>query len=139
MHFTPETPTYFEWLALIQQDAAQAKQLMIAIKARDKREGLMSDASLQNSVENYLRALKLLDIAGDPAIAKRIIYYTRLGRVLLGPYLELEDWIALIDNDPTFARDVWLAWKARQAMLGLSSPQGLLRCINLYYEAREQR
>src|SRR5690349_17689482 len=35
-----EVPSFHEWVMLIQQDTAQAKQLLIRVKARNKQQGL---------------------------------------------------------------------------------------------------
>jgi DNA anti-recombination protein RmuC len=58
---------------LIQQNAAQARQLVIALKARNKKQGLFADVSLQMSIEDYERALRLFTTAAtDPAQAEYI-------------------------------------------------------------------
>jgi hypothetical protein len=140
MRFTPDIPTFFEWLARIQADAAEAKQLMIAIKARDRIQGLMADPSLTISLNEYDQAQTLVAKAAfDLTEEKRLIYFDRLGQALLGPYPEREDWAALIDGDPVFARDVCVAWKTRQAMLGVAAPKALVRSVELYYEVSKQR
>ena len=135
-----DTPTFAEWVALIQQDAAQAKKLMIALKTRNKIDGLMADPSLTISLNEYDQAQTLISAAADdPAEAKRLIHFTRLGQALLGPYPEREDWITLIDDDPVFARNVCLAWKTKQAMLGLQTPLALAQSIELYYAIKAER
>ncbi len=104
----PDTPTIFEWLALIQQDPAQARKLMITIKARDKIQGLFADPALTISVEEYDEAQRLLAAAaGDPAIARRAAHMARLGQATMGPSPDRAAWQALIAADPDFrARSV---------------------------------
>jgi len=92
----PDTPTIFEWLALIQQDPAQARKLMITIKARDKIQGLFADPALTISVEEYDEAQRLLAAAaGDPAIARRAAHMARLGQATMGPSPDRAAWQAL--------------------------------------------
>jgi hypothetical protein len=139
MHFTSDTPTYFEWFALILQDAAKAKQLMIAIKARDRREGLMADPSLQISVENYERAQRLIHAAqGDPDQIQHVSYLAKLGKASLGPYPDRNEWLRLIHQDAAFAEDVCTAIRTKQALFGSRTPRAVIDSIEAYYAARAE-
>jgi len=140
MHSTSDTPTYFEWFALIQQDAAEAKRLMIAIKARNKIEGLMADPSSEISVENYERAQALIHAAqGDPDQTQHVSYLARLGKASLGPYPDRDEWLRLIQEDAQFAKDVCTAIRTKQALFGSRTPQPVLDSIKAYDAAKGER
>ena len=129
----PDVPSFYEWVMLIQQDAAQAHQLLIALKARSKKQGLFASASLEISIEDYQRALRLFTTAmTDPAQAEYITRIARIGRATVGPYPDREDWLTLIKDDPDFARSVYMALRAKQAMFGLQTPQAILISIAAY-------
>ncbi len=59
----PETPTLYEWVALIQQDPAQARKLIIAITVRNNIQGLLADPALTISMQDYNEAQRLLAAA----------------------------------------------------------------------------
>ena len=134
MRFSTDTPTLAEWIALIQQDSAQAKKHMISLKARNKLQGIMAEPALEISVEDYDRAQRLL-AAQDTATSEKVARLARLGHARLRPYREQVDWLELIGREPVFAREVYDALRARQAMLGLSAPQPLLDSIAAYRAA----
>ncbi len=122
-----------EWVALIQHDPAQATKYMIAIKAQNKIQGLLADPSLTISVEKYDEAQRLLAAAADdPATARRAAHMARLGQATMGPSPDRDTWQALIAADPDFAQDVCIALEAKAALLGLHTPQALLRSIATY-------
>ncbi|MBK9715615.1 MAG: hypothetical protein IPO81_30695 [Kouleothrix sp.] len=132
-----DTPTIHEWAALIQRDPAEAKRLLIALKARNKMQGLLAGPSLTISIEAYAEAQQQIAAATrDPAEAERLALMERLGQALLGPYPDRDAWLALLRDDPAFAHKLWLALRARAAMLGLQAPQALLRSIELYDELK---
>jgi len=82
----PDVPTFDEWVMLIQQNAVQAHQHVIALKARSKQQGLFADVSLEISIEDYEQAQRLFTAATtDPAQAERIARIARIGRATLGP------------------------------------------------------
>jgi hypothetical protein len=104
----PDVPSFDEWVMLIQQNAQQASQLVIALKARNKRQGLFADASLEMSIEDYQRAQRLFTTAAtDPAQAERINRIAHNGRATVGPYPDREDWVMLIKDDPDFAQSLY--------------------------------
>jgi hypothetical protein len=136
----PDVPSFDEWVMLIQQNAAQASQLVIALKARHKKQGLFADASLELSIEDYDRAQRLFTTATtDPAQAERIDYIARLGRATLGPYPDREEWLTRIKDDPSFARAVYVALRTKEAMFGLQTPQAILMSIAAYDSAIEEQ
>src|SRR3954453_18823974 len=101
----PDVPSFDEWVMLIHQNPVQAKQLLIALKARNKMQGLLADASLELSIEAYERAQRLFAaLATDPAQAERIASTARIGPAIVGPVPDREDWLAMIKDDPEFAR-----------------------------------
>jgi hypothetical protein len=127
------TPTFHEWVALIQQDSTQAKQLLVSLQAQLKKQGLMADPGLDISIEDYEKAQNLLSAAlSDPRRAERIAYITRFGEALLGPYPDREDWLRLIREDPNFAQELCFALQTKQVLLGLHTPQDLLKSIEIY-------
>src|SRR5215212_6844550 len=93
----PAVPSFNEWIMLIQENAAQAKQLLILLKARNKKQGLFADASLEMSIEDYERAQRWFAKATTaPEQAQRIAHSARIGRATVGPYPDREDWLTLI-------------------------------------------
>jgi hypothetical protein len=128
-----EAPSFHEWVMLIEQNPAQAKQLLIAVKARNKQEGLLADPSLEISIEAYERAERLFaKAATDPARAEYITRIARIGRAILGPYPDREDWLKLIDDDPGFAQSVYAALQTKRAMFGLQTPRAIEMSIAAY-------
>src|SRR5438477_9709150 len=96
----PDVPSFDEWVMLIQQDAVQASQLLIALKAINKKQGLFADPSLELSIEAYERAHRLFaKAATDPEQAERVTRIARIGRATVGPYPAREDWLAMIKDD----------------------------------------
>ena len=137
---TIDIPTINEWVVLLQDDPVSAKKLMIAIKARNKMQGLFADPSLTLSLEEYERAQQLLEASrNDPVAAAKLAHATRLGRALLGPYPDRAAWLALLQNDPAFAHSLSLALRTREAMLGPQAPQVLLHSIALYNVLKAQQ
>jgi hypothetical protein len=135
----PDVPSFHEWVMLIQQNAEQASQLVIALKARNKKQGLFADPSLMISIEEYEDAQRLFTKAtNDPEQAKRITHIARVGRATLGPYPEREDWVTMIKDDPDFAQEVYGALQTKEAMFGLQTPQAILMSIAAYTAAREE-
>jgi hypothetical protein len=135
-----DVPTFDEWVMLIHQNAVQARQLLIALRARNKKQGLFADASLTLSIEDYERAQRLFTAATtDPTQAERIARIARIGRAILGPYPEREDWVALIKDDPDFARSVYTALRTKQEMFDLQTPQAILMSIAAYASASEEQ
>jgi hypothetical protein len=135
----PDVPSFDEWVMLIQESAAQACQLVIALKARNKKQGLFADASLQMSIEDYQRALRLFTTAAtDPAQAEYITRIARIGRATVGPYPDREDWLTLIKDDPDFAQSVYGALQTKQAMFGLQTPQAIVMSIAAYAAVIEE-
>ena len=129
----PDVPTFDEWVMLIQQNAAEAKQLLIAFKVRNKQQGLLADASLEISIEDYARAQRLFtEATTDPEQAERITRIARIGRASVGPYPDREDWLTLINDDPKFAEEVYGALQAKQAMFGLQTSQPIVMSIAAY-------
>lgn len=93
----------------------------------------MTDPALEISVENYDRAQHFLSkAANDPQQAERIARMAAVGRVTLGGYPSREDWLALIQTDPTFAQLVYYELKTKQALLGLQAPQAIKISIETY-------
>jgi hypothetical protein len=136
----PEVPSFHEWVMLIQQDAVQASQLVIALKARNKQQGLFADPSLEISIEEYERAQRLFTTATtDPARADYIARIARIGRAVLGPYPEREDWVTLVKDDPDFARSLFKALQAKRAMFGLQTPQAIVMSIVAYTAVTGER
>lgn len=137
---TIDIPTINEWVVLLQDDPVSAKKLMIAIKARNKMQGLFADPSLTLSLEEYERAQQLLEASrNDPVAAAKLVHATRLGRALLGPSPDRAAWLALLQNDPAFAHSLSLALRTREAMLGPQAPQVLLHSIALYNVLKAQQ
>jgi len=135
----PTTPTFYEWVALIQQDSVQASQLVISLQAQLKKQGLMADPALTISIEDYAQAKNMLStVTSDPDQAKRVTHITRLGQATLGLYPSHDDWVALIREEPHFARELCNALKTKQALLGLQTPQDLLTSIGTYYSLTGQ-
>jgi hypothetical protein len=133
MQSIPDVPSFHEWVMLIQQNAIQASQLVIALNARNKQQGLLADPSLEISIEDYARAQRLFTTATtDPARAEYISRTARIGRAVLGPYPERKDWVTLIKDDPSFAQSVYAALQTKQAMFGLQTPQAVLMSIAAY-------
>jgi hypothetical protein len=129
----PDVPSFHEWVMLMQQNAVQASQLVIALKARNKKQGLFADPSLEISIEDYQRAQRLFTNAStDPAQAEYITHIARIGRATVGPYPDREDWVTLIKDDPDFAREVYGALRTKQGMFGLQTPQAILLSIAAY-------
>jgi hypothetical protein len=136
----PDVPSFNEWVMLIQQNAAQAKQLLIGLKARNKQQGLLADPSLQISIEDYDRAQSLVTKATtDSAQAERIDRIARLGQATAGPFPDREDWIAMIKDDPDFARSVFMALQGKQGMFGLATPQAIVISIAAYSAVTGER
>ncbi len=135
----PDVPWFDEWVMLIQQNAVQASQLLIALKARNKKQGLFADVSLEISIEDYERALRLFTTAAtDPTQAERITHIARIGRATVGPYPDREDWLTLIKDDPDFAQSVYGALQTKRAMFGLQTPQAILMSIAAYTSVSEE-
>jgi hypothetical protein len=129
----PEVPSFHEWVLLIQQNAVQANQHVIKLKARNKQQGLFADPSLMISIEEYQDAQRLFAKSmTDPAQAEHITRIARIGRAILGPYPDREDWEKLIKDDPDFARSVYMALRTKQGMFGLQTPQAILISIAAY-------
>ncbi len=136
----PDVPSFHEWVMLIQQNAEQASQLVIAIKARNKKQGLFADPSLTMSIEEYEDAQRLFAKATtDPDQAQRITYIARIGQAILAPYPDRENWLTLIKDDPDFARAVYMALRTKQGMFGLQTPQAILISIAAYSSAIEEQ
>lgn len=137
---TTGTPTIHEWALLIQRDPAEAKRQLIALKARNKMQGLLADPSLTISIEAYAEAQqRIAAAASDPAEAEKLALMERLGQALRGPYPDRDAWQALLHDDPPFAQKLCLALRERAAMLGLQAPQALLRSIELYDALKAQQ
>ena len=133
MFFHSDTPTFDEWLALIQQDAARAGRLLIAIKARNKQLGLLADPALQMSIEDYQRAQALLARAAqDLAQARQVALAVRIGEALQRPAPDHAVWLALMADDPAFAHALYGALHARLAEFGPHAPQAILDSIAAY-------
>jgi hypothetical protein len=133
MILIPDVPSFHEWVMLIQQDAEQAKQILIALKARNKKQGLLADASLEISIEEFEDAQRLFTKATtDPAQAARVARIAQIGRAVLGPYPNSDDWAALINDDPDFAESVYNALRTKAAMFGLQTSQAVLMSIAAY-------
>ena len=129
----PDVPSFDEWVMLIQQNTAQAKQLLIMLKARNKKQGLLADPSLEISIEDHDRAQRLIAKAAiDPTQAERVNQLARIGRATVGPFPDREDWIAMIKDDPDFARALFNALQAKRAMFGLQTPQAIVLSIAAY-------
>jgi hypothetical protein len=136
----PDTPSFYEWVMLIQQDAAQAKQHLIALKARNKKRGLFADPSLEISIEEYEGAQRLVTKATiEPEQAKRLAHIARVGRATVGPYPDREDWVTLIKDDPEFAQSVYAALQTKRAMFGLQTPQAVLISMAAYDAVIKER
>jgi hypothetical protein len=118
---------------LIQENAEQAKQLLIMLKAKNKKQGLFADPSLEISIEEYERAQNLVTKAmTDPAQAEYVAHTARLGRATVGPFPDREDWLTMIEGDLDFAQEVYGALQTKQAMFGLQTPQAVLMSIAAY-------
>lgn len=127
------THTLNEWIALLQQDAEQAKQHVVWLKARRKQQGLTADPSLTISIEDYDRAQQLLASAtSDPRRLQQIEASAKIGRVTLGKLPDREDWRTLIDVDPAFAKGVCAELEIKSALLGLQTPPALQQSIAIY-------
>lgn len=136
----PDVPSFDEWVMLIQENATQAKQVLIMLKARNKKQGLLADPSLELSIEDYDLAQSLVTAATtDPAKAEQVTRLARIGRATVGPFPDREDWIAMIKDDPDFAQSVFAALQAKQAMFGLSTPQAIVMSIAAYSAVTGQR
>jgi hypothetical protein len=132
----PDVPTFHEWVMHIQQNAAQAKQLLIALKAKNKQQGLFVDPSLQIGIEAYERAQDLFaKAATDPEQAERIARIARIGRATVGPYPDRDDWIALVKDDPDFSRSLYMALRVKEAMFGSQAPYAITLSIAAYEAA----
>ena len=140
MIFVPDTPGRDEWLALIQHDQQKAKSQMRSLRMQASVRSVLADPALEISLEAYERAQQLLaDAMADASKMERVARLTEIGRATLGPYPERADWIALIQRDPNLARQVYNAWRAKRAMLGLQSPQALLSTIEIYEDLAAQQ
>jgi hypothetical protein len=130
MPFHPDILILDEWVALIQQDSAQAKQHLIVLKARNKQQGLFADPSLEISIEDYGRAQALL--ASPDVPQERIAKLVKLGEFTMRPLPDRAGWQALIEEDAAFAHQAYLAIMTKMAMLGVSAPQEIHRSIKAY-------
>jgi hypothetical protein len=125
--------TLSEWIALIQQDPEQANQHVIWLRAQIKIQGIMADPALQIGIEDYNRAQDLLaKAAHDPQQAERIARMAAVGQITLSGYPSHDDWLKLIQDDPTFARHICLELKTKQALLGLYAPPALQKSMDAY-------
>jgi hypothetical protein len=139
MILIPDVPSFDEWVMLIQRNAAQAHQVLIGLKARNKRQGVFADASLTISIEDNERAHKLFARAmTDPLLAERIRYIARIGHATAGPNPDREDWLTMIKDEPNFAEDVYTSLQTKAAMFGLQTPQTILMSIAAYVAATEE-
>lgn len=137
MLYSSYGPTLREWIALIQQDAIQAEQILISIKVRNKQLGLMADPSLQMSIEDYQRAQDLLSQAThDPQKAKFVAVAARLGQALMRPAPDRDGWLVLIADDPTFAQQLYGALQAKCARFGAQTPSEIIESINAYHTVK---
>ena len=135
-----DTPTINEWIALIQEDADQAERHVISLRARIKKQGLMADPSLTISVEDYDRAQQLLELAkNDSQKLQQVASKAAVGRVTLEQLPDRDDWLALINSDPGFARKVYVELEIKHALLGMGAPLALLRSIEAYHTITKQQ
>jgi len=138
--FSPNLFTLNEWIALIQQDPEQAKQHVIWLRAQIKIQGIMADPALEISIEDHARAQDLLKkAANDPQQAERIARMAAIGQVTLSGYPSHDDWLKLVQADPTLAKQVYLELKTKQARLGLQTPPALQKSIDIYHSVISQQ
>jgi hypothetical protein len=135
-----DTPTIYEWIALLQRDPEEAQQLAISLKTRMLRDSLLADPALTISLEDYQRAQQLLAKAKeDAATMQRVAHMARLGQATLGPVPGQEDWAAMIEEDPQFARSISAAWEVKCAQRGIYTPRAILRSLALYRDLVDQK
>ena len=136
----PNTPTLNEWIALIQQDLDQAKQLVTRLRTSIKKQGFLVDPSLSISSEDYDRAQHLLVSAlNNPQEMQQIASKAAIGRITLKKIPNRDDWLSLINADSALARLVCIELESKQALLGINAPQELLRSIESYYDIIHQQ
>lgn len=129
-----ETPTLYEWVALIQQNAEQSHQLSAFLRVESRNQGVAAEPSLIMSIKYYEQAIQLLSIKTmDSKQDLQIAYLTRIGQAMLKPYPRYDDWQFLIGEDPTFARDLCIALEIKRAVIGPHSPHDLVESIAVYH------
>lgn len=139
MPFLLNIPTLNEWIAFIQQDPDRAKQHVIRLRTRIKKQGFLADPSLSISSEDYDRAQHLLASSmNNPQEMRQIASKVAVGRIILEKIPSYDDWLSLINTDSAFARLVCIELESKQALLGINAPQSLLRSIETYYSITEQ-
>ena len=128
------TPTLYEWIALVQQDPEHARKISASLQRKLKKEGVMADPSISMSFAYYEQALRILDEKStDPKQAQRMVNYTRIEQALQQPYPRYDDWLFLIDREPTFAQQLCIALEVKQATIGMRSPHDLVASIAIYH------
>src|SRR5689334_11202040 len=120
----PTTPTLNEWIALIQKDPDQAKQLVTRLRANIKKQGFLADPSLSISSEDYDRAQHLLASAvNNQQEMQKLASKAAIGRITLEKNPSRDDWLSLINEDFAFARLVCIELESKRALLGINAPK----------------
>jgi hypothetical protein len=128
-----DNPTVNEWIAIIQNDAEQAHQLLLSLRAQIKQQNLMAAPALIISVEGFDRAQQILATAvRDPQQRETLAHRVALGRASLTSCPNREEWLQLIHNDASFAQALYLEFQLKQAQMGLSTPRALQASIDVY-------
>jgi len=128
MILLPETPIFYEWIALVQHPGAKAHQLAQSLRSRLNDFPLFTGPEVQISLEDFERAQRRLrNAADDPAKQDQIERHVGLGCTLMAPPPDAADWQSLIHNDAASARRLYLAFQAKCAALGLATPRAIPR------------
>lgn len=126
----PFTPTFNEWIVFLQQAPDQANRQALVIRAEIRKQDPIADPALELSIQEYEKAQQLLAAAtNDPQQNEEIRQLTALGQATLGPYPNREDWLTLIQTDPTFAQSLCTELEIKRAILGWHTPQDLQTSI----------
>src|SRR5687768_3279661 len=111
-----DTPTVNELIAIFQNDADQAHQLLLSLRAQIKQQNLMAEPALTMSVEDFDRAQQILTTAmRDPQQRETLARRVALGRATVASCPNREEWQQLIHNDASFAQALYQEFQLKQA------------------------
>jgi hypothetical protein len=129
----PDTPTGEEWLALLAEQPDIAADLIEALRAQLKQPAWLRDPAVDISLEEYEKASRLFEQAQtDNTVRAKLAPMIAQGHKTMAPPPNHADWQKMIVHDPTEAKALYLALRAKEAMLGLTTPRALALSIRAY-------
>jgi hypothetical protein len=133
MLLAPDTPNEEEWLALLAEQPDIAADIIEALRTQLKQPAWMREPAVDISLQDYERASRLFEQAqSDSAVRAKLAPMIARGRLTMAPPPNQADWQQMIADDPAKAKALYLAFKKKEAMLGLATPRALVLSLKAY-------